>query len=727
MVVGESTLISSATMPAVGIVTANTPTGNAIVNVTILGNAAGFNTSTYAVGLEVYVGLHGALVFADPALVNPDFITQKIGNVIYPAAAPNGQIEILPANTIFDANSPTVFPPANVEPVVNYSGAVLSNYSTTATTDAYIGATLDAYLIEYSTTAQIDAYVGDTLIPYSTTEQMDAYVGSTLIPYATTAQMDAYVGDTLIAYSTTAQMDAYVAANLIPSVIAHKAHGITITVDPINGDDSPTNDGTVIPLKTLDALFQRLPVRTSGQVNSGAYAYSQLLVRLKAGTHVFNRDNVWSSEAVELPALTIEGETTVVTTFTVDHYSNVCHVYQAATNPAWTVDAYVGNFLRIEQSLAFSPGVYDYYPILANDDYSLTVGWSPNTDNWETGMPNPVGSQGDANWSYPYNVPAIGTTVAIVALATSIVTATDHMSGGINWICNTAGFLSLLTFAGVDNGTIITGSWYVYSCRFTQGGGPVFEGTPGSTGAIFLQDCLFDNFSNSVHFYGQTSAYNLSFLNVAQPNGRCMVFEQGSTCTMSNSCFHAPDAYHGINAHALTQVQLINVGVMVHPNSVWITAGADYGSVDCVIYGPTTVVAGMTPKTWFKLNPFSRFVIDATFTADSYVPANAIILEDGTNLSMTQWIAAGKDVAGPCGGRILSTNATTSSIYTNVAVNNKLTVAGALVASNSFTPTSATAGTAGQITWDATHIYICTVTGSAGNATWVSAPLTIVI
>ena len=35
------------------------------------------------------------------------------------------------------------------------------------------------------------------------------------------------------------------------------------------------------------------------------------------------------------------------------------------------------------------------------------------------------------------------------------------------------------------------------------------------------------------------------------------------------------------------------------------------------------------------------------------------------------------------------------------------------------TPTSAgTAGTAGQLQYDADYIYICTATGTAGNATW---------
>jgi hypothetical protein len=35
------------------------------------------------------------------------------------------------------------------------------------------------------------------------------------------------------------------------------------------------------------------------------------------------------------------------------------------------------------------------------------------------------------------------------------------------------------------------------------------------------------------------------------------------------------------------------------------------------------------------------------------------------------------------------------------------------------TPTSAgTAGTAGQLQYDGTYIYICTATGTAGNATW---------
>jgi len=44
-----------------------------------------------------------------------------------------------------------------------------------------------------------------------------------------------------------------------------------------------------------------------------------------------------------------------------------------------------------------------------------------------------------------------------------------------------------------------------------------------------------------------------------------------------------------------------------------------------------------------------------------------------------------------------------------------------------LSPTSAgTAGTTGQIAWDATHIYVCTAGGIVGAATWKAASLTAV-
>jgi hypothetical protein len=53
-----------------------------------------------------------------------------------------------------------------------------------------------------------------------------------------------------------------------------------------------------------------------------------------------------------------------------------------------------------------------------------------------------------------------------------------------------------------------------------------------------------------------------------------------------------------------------------------------------------------------------------------------------------------------------------------------LDVNGTFRIASSFTPaTSRAAGSTGQIAWDTTHLYICVVGGTAGNATWKVVPL----
>ena len=73
-----------------------------------------------------------------------------------------------------------------------------------------------------------------------------------------------------------------------PSVIAKKAYGTTITVDSVNGSDSEFNDGTVTPLKSLDALFQRMPTWATGLVATQSGNLCATLVILKAGTYTFS-------------------------------------------------------------------------------------------------------------------------------------------------------------------------------------------------------------------------------------------------------------------------------------------------------------------------------------------------------------------------------------------------------------------------------------------------------
>ena len=188
-----------------------------------------------------------------------------------------------------------------------------------------------------------------------------------------------------------------------------------ITVDPVNGDDSPENDGYDRPLKTIFALCQRLSARTQSQ---GDVYFDEPYVRLKAGLHSI--EGLPAEERNYYTSLStgnayIYGEWSVpLSTFQLDSIAgDTTRWSKPAGDPDWIVDAYAGKWIRYPNTGGWlPPGMpsefyYFYYPILGNTTHELTLGgaWAPVH-------------------RYLSDPPPLGTTVDIVEM-TSIVEATE--------------------------------------------------------------------------------------------------------------------------------------------------------------------------------------------------------------------------------------------------------------------------------------------------------------
>lgn len=83
--------------------------------------------------------------------------------------------------------------------------------------------------------------------------------------------------------------------------------------------------------------------------------------------------------------------------------------------------------------------------------------------------------------------------------------------------------------------------------------------------------------------------------------------------------------------------------------------------------------------------------------------------------------------ANATGDFLVSNGGGTAMLTVSQAAGNAVTLAGnSLRISTASTPTSATAGNAGEIRWDTGFLYVCTATGAAGAATWKKVALTAV-
>ena len=434
----------------------------------------------------------------------------------------------------------------------------------------------------------------------------------------------------------------YPAPTVKKSVVAELAIARKIYVDPVSGDDSPNNDGTVTPLKTLDALFQRIAVRGSGMVNDSAYWGWPIVVVLKAGDHSYSRtyfgSPTYAGELTELPSVLFQGETVPQTTFRVDHYANICHVYQAAGNPAWTVNQFVGMFVEVPMF-----GVPTLFPILANGTHDITVGWSP-ADTSAAG--------GDPDWFWPEATPLVGDTISIVSLGTRLIgPSTPYFSCGsyigfdrihIDAVPNSM-YASFLLSAVEGN---------ITNCRFS---GSYYGASVVSRGqGIAIENCLFDNCSSplGVQGFGCFGA-NLSFLNVTE----CMRIEAQADFNYFSSCLHAPDATIGFTVKLNSMLRLDYIGVRVGSGCT-LASNADYHSLGIIRWkqnNPPVIMEGMVPATWLAIGSLGRVILASVFNTASGVPAHALNFDDGALYkSIAEWIAAGKDITGPKGGRIIA-------------------------------------------------------------------------
>ena len=267
----------------------------------------------------------------------------------------------------------------------------------------------------------------------------------------------------------------------------------TITVDPIAGDDAEWNDGTVTPLKTLNALFKLIPAA----INRAYYPYwtpatpglPVVDVVLKAGTHEIAADplNPYATVSVDFSNVNITGELAAFDSFTIDSWSNDnTMLHKPAGDPAWVVDALVGKMLALDYS-----GTLYYYWIIANGTHDLT--FTTDWTDWPTMAP-------------------VGTVVTLHELATKwvgprpVLATGSHAQGG--------GGFNFIFFDGSAKPapwffSQYTGSLSFNSCllRGTGGSGHFYFSDTDSPSALeMLTNCMFLN-----HYPG-ISTYNGQFI-----------------------------------------------------------------------------------------------------------------------------------------------------------------------------------------------------------------------
>jgi hypothetical protein len=183
-----------------------------------------------------------------------------------------------------------------------------------------------------------------------------------------------------------------------------------ITVDPVSGDDSPTNDGTTTPLKTIRALAERLPLAVQVASTGTQFdpADNTVSVLLKAGEHRIDLDpdDAWAGLSIDFGSVALFGELSAGVSFLLDSWSTgYVKVHKPAGDPAWVADEHVGKVLDAPIDWGPPWGVYHYqWFIIANDSHSLTVAFSYSGD--------PLG------WS---DYIPIGSTLTIKELATKWV------------------------------------------------------------------------------------------------------------------------------------------------------------------------------------------------------------------------------------------------------------------------------------------------------------------
>ena len=283
---------------------------------------------------------------------------------------------------------------------------------------------------------------------------------------------------------------------------------ITITVDPVNGDDSEGNDGTVIPLKTLNVLFERLPAKVSN-----------LQVLLKAGTHDWSIDN-WGSYYT-IPGGTYffgEWAPEVGSDWTVTNVDEVVLSKDPLTTP-WVVNEHSGKFLVV-----YSYGVeYPSVPIASNTEHTITI----NATAW-TGCGYEVGD-----------------TVRFGNLTTEITSSEDIWNTFTNLGIQSS--FEYIHFNLATGPAIEGGSFYFGRCKFSNCSYQAIGAWDISK--IEIGYCYFENCGSGTIFFSDYSTYG--------GIGACIFVN-------SNLCVRATiEATLQLNAHMSANV-IINTACLAY-------------------------------------------------------------------------------------------------------------------------------------------------------------------
>lgn len=264
----------------------------------------------------------------------------------------------------------------------------------------------------------------------------------------------------------------------------------SMTVDPVLGDDGEWNDGTVTPLKTLEALFMRLPAAINRGVNWNESTAPVVKVLLKGGTHTIPADG-YNPLEVDLSNVYFYGETAAELTFELDHYSSGnLKVWQPASNPAWITDEHIGKVLILD----FAGMTFPYF-IVANGAHDLTVAF--NFLDWPTYVPpGSLVSLGrlTSKWEGPRTVSCRGAQSLGFGGFSKIAFDTSENASGL-----------LLDHLG--------GSLVFDTCLL-HGNGNAFASATGPGTAQRYTNCLFWNQSPGVYtMYGTIEIESVAALN----------------------------------------------------------------------------------------------------------------------------------------------------------------------------------------------------------------------
>lgn len=389
-----------------------------------------------------------------------------------------------------------------------------------------------------------------------------------------------------------------------PVAVVRRAQApFQITVDPVNGNDSPSNDGSVTPLKTLEALCARLPHAhhkgTAYSLNDVASSTTRYVrVLLKAGTHALPADPDGYPLPVDFSNVMIYGETELKVAFVIDSYSDDdMKVHQPAGNSAWVADEHVGKILRLPYLTAF----YDYF-IIANDSHSLTVAFS--------------GTGYGAYWTP-------GTAVEIHELKSKIVGPRYfHVTKG-NDGKYAGGFYGVEFDASATPNQIFFdqygGRLAFNSCLVRGGTGTYFAYQEGVAAEIALNGCMFLNCSVGVESYGGYVIVQ----DVALVNGFIGISGRMHTILDIRGCLVTRNQSYGFWCDRGMDANWIYGGALycLSTGCIWGFVGGNGALV--ADGGYLVLAAGKAPDSVFQLNRFGRIVLNY-WSIEALIPSNTI-------------------------------------------------------------------------------------------------------